>query len=150
MNSFEQMAENISGFDLNHYLELWFDDNNEFITDLNKKRLLEFGTDVEGKELRTYRAEMGEVYNSFTITTKEKKGQPADRVTLYDTGEFHKSFKVESDRKGFVIEADEDKDDGKISDNVDVESALGIFDLQPIIDKLKVDLQEELLLFLKG
>jgi len=150
MNGFDRLYSNIAGFDLNHYLELWFDDNNEFITDLNKKRLLEQGTDVDGKQIRTFRAEQGEVYNRFTIESKYKKGQPFDRVTLKDTGEFHNSFKVESDSKGFAIEGDEDKPDGKISDNVDVESALGIYDLQPIIDKLTVDLQEELLLILKG
>ena len=150
MNNFEQLSNNISGFDLDHYLELWFDTNTEFITGLNKQRLLEEGTDVEGKEIRTFKAEQGEVYSGFTITEKQKSGQPTDKVTLFDTGEFHKSFKVDSDKKGFVIKGEDEKDDGKISDNVNLEMALGIFDLQPIIDKLKVDLKEEVLLILLG
>ena len=150
MNSFEQLSNNISGFDLDHYLELWFDDNTEFIADLNRQRLLEEGTDVEGKEIRTFKAEQGEVYSAFTIGMKNQSGQPTDKVTLFDTGEFHKSFKVDSNKKGFIIEGEDEKDEGKISDNVNIEMALGIFELQPIIDKLKVDLKEEVLLILLG
>ena len=34
-------------------------------------------------------------YAPSTIIKKGKKGLPADRVTLYDTGDWHKSFKIE-------------------------------------------------------
>lgn len=48
-------------------------------------------------------------YTARTIKNKIKKGQPVDRVTLRDTGDFYKSLRVEFDEDGFYITStDED------------------------------------------
>ena len=93
---------------------------------LTSEKATQPGTDVDGTQIRTFRAAGGEVYNSFTITEKERKGQPSDKVTLKDKGKFHNTFKVDSGKSSFVIEGDTEKPDGNIEDNVDVESALGL------------------------
>lgn len=51
-------------------------------------------------------ASLGE-YQPFTITVKQRKGQPTDRVTLYDEGDFYRSFVVIVNADSFDIEADD-------------------------------------------
>ena len=63
----------------------------KFITDLNTKvQLFDYGEDNRGIEL----AAIGGSYAPSTIKIKARKGQPSNRVTLKDTGDFHKSFDV--------------------------------------------------------
>lgn len=45
-------------------------------------------------------------YAESTVKRKTKKGQPTDRVTLRDTGEFHKKFTVSTDTEKFTISAE--------------------------------------------
>lgn len=44
-------------------------------------------------------------YTARTIKNKIRKGQPATRVTLRDTGDFHKSMFVVFDNEGFYVTA---------------------------------------------
>ena len=48
-------------------------------------------------------------YAPRTIYNKTRKGQPTDRVTLKDTGEFYNSLRIEFDENGFRIVSDDDK-----------------------------------------
>lgn len=48
-------------------------------------------------------------YAEITKKRKLKKGQPINRVTLRDTGEFHNSLHVEFDDEGFYVTSDDDK-----------------------------------------
>ena len=153
MNGFERIYNNISTFKLDKYLKDWVTKNNDVITDLNRERLNKFGTDVEGKKLITYGgagANTGS-YSTFTIAEKKKKGQETKHVTLKDTGEFHKSFKVKHEGKGFAIEGDEDKSEGKISDNLEIEPALGlgVKDMEQMQAVLIDDLRTDLLTILR-
>ncbi len=66
-------------------------------------QLYELGEDSTGKSLGKY--------TPFTISEKRKKGQPTDRVTLKDTGEFYSSFEVKPFFGGFIIDANPIKDD---------------------------------------
>lgn len=50
-------------------------------------------------------------YHYTTIERKIEKGQPTDRVTLKDEGDFHKSFKVVVDDEKFTIVAEDWKTD---------------------------------------
>lgn len=43
------------------------------------------------------------LYSKRTIQRKKKKGQPYDRVTLRDTGRFHKSLRVHYTADGFYV-----------------------------------------------
>lgn len=44
-------------------------------------------------------------YHPYTIQVKMEKGQPTDRVTLRDTGDFHDSFFIEYGDAEFLITA---------------------------------------------
>jgi len=46
-------------------------------------------------------------YSRLTIKLKEIYGQPTDRVTLRDTGDFHKSFRIEPTDETIEITADD-------------------------------------------
>lgn len=48
-------------------------------------------------------------YAPRTIQNKKRKGQPTTRVTLRDTGDFHKSMYVVFDSEGFYITASDKK-----------------------------------------
>lgn len=48
-------------------------------------------------------------YTARTIKNKKRKGQPTTRVTLRDTGDFHKSMYVVFDSEGFYITASDKK-----------------------------------------
>ena len=48
-------------------------------------------------------------YTPFTVSIKRQKGQPTDRVTLRDTGDFHSSLRVEFDEGGFYVTSDDSK-----------------------------------------
>lgn len=60
---------------------------------------LQEGIDSEGKRIRTIAAEEqgnGQVYSRYTISKKAEKGQDFQHVTLYDTGDFYNSMKIEA------------------------------------------------------
>ena len=69
-------------------------------------QLFEFGEDSLGNSL-------GE-YSPFTVLEKIKKGQPDDRITLKDTGDFYNSFIVVPYRGGFTINADPIKEENNL------------------------------------
>jgi hypothetical protein len=71
---------------------------NAFIISMNRNEQLYFeGIDIDGKKLKsgTFSAIANNRPYSFTTEQiKKQKGQPIDRVTLYDTGQFYKTFKI--------------------------------------------------------
>lgn len=70
-----------------------------YIIELNTiEQLYNKGIDSQGKSLGSY--------SPFTVKEKIKKGQPTDRVTLKDTGEFYKSFQIDLSGDDIIIEAD--------------------------------------------
>ena len=81
---------------------------------LNQEQL-QGGIDSQDEAIHTIG---GHPYRPYTIAVKELKGQPTDRVTLYDTGEFYKSFRVKITQNGYEIIADFNKPDGDIRDNL--------------------------------
>lgn len=68
------------------------------------EQMYEQGIEGRGIEMASYMP-----YSWRTIRKKIKKGQPVDRVTLRDTGEFHKSLHVEFDSEGFYVTSTDDK-----------------------------------------
>ncbi len=84
--------------------QIWSDEGvQKFIIKLNTKdQLFKKGIDSTGKSLK----EIGGDYSPFTKKRKSAKGQPTNRVTLKDTGKFHKSFGVIPDFSGFTILSD--------------------------------------------
>lgn len=70
-------------------------------------QLFELGEDSEGRSLES----IGGPYAPFTVQQKILKGQPTDRITLKDTGDFYMTFKIIPFKGGFRILADPIKDD---------------------------------------
>ena len=73
----------------------------DFITDSIRIQL-DMGIDGYYDEIRP-------PYAPRTIKRKIKKGQPADRVTLKDTGKFYDSLYLEFDEGGFRILSNDEK-----------------------------------------
>ena len=75
----------------------------KFITDLNTKvQLFDYGENNEGVQLSA----IGGTYAPSTIRIKARKGQPSNRVTLKDTGDFYKTFDVQvKNNANFTITA---------------------------------------------
>lgn len=72
------------------------------ILDLNTDDQLLKGLDSDGQVI-------GPSYRPLTISIKRAKGQPTDRVTLKDTGDFHASFFIAYGGKSFAIGAKDEK-----------------------------------------
>jgi hypothetical protein len=80
----------------------------EYVFDLNRQnQLFDEGINSEGEALKL----IGGDYSKKTKRIKSDKGQPTNRVTLKDTGEFYSSFALRNTRDGFEIVADTIKDD---------------------------------------
>lgn len=74
-------------------------DNESIIVEMiTQQQLYEQGIEGRGIEISSYAP-----YAESTIRKKIKKGQPTNRVTLKDTGDFYKSLRIEFDDKGFYI-----------------------------------------------
>lgn len=61
------------------------------------------------KGIRGDGVSLGE-YSPFTIKIKKQKGQPVDRVTLKDEGDFYKSFTFEGEGLQYKVMAEDEKD----------------------------------------
>ena len=66
-------------------------------------QLYNHGIDSDGKKLMNERGL--NAYSPKTVEIKKEKGQPTDRITLLDTGEFYASFKCKwvSDGDGEIL-----------------------------------------------
>lgn len=106
----------------------------ELLIELNQSQLYDLGQDSEGASLGSY--------SPYTIKIKQSKGQPTSHITLYDTGEFYKSFKAYYEDGSIVIDADAEKDDTNLFDQFGVDilglddSNMSIF-VNEIIQKIK-------------
>lgn len=77
---------------------------NEDVINLNKKQLYDSGVNSEGEVLG--------YYAESTKIKKRKKGLPDDFYTLFDEGDFYKSFNLFGKEKSLVFDADGLKNDG--------------------------------------
>lgn len=71
---------------------------------ITEKQLYERGVNGRDEFIASYAP-----YAPRTIQIKQKKGQPTDRVTLKDTGEFYNSFDVVFDESGFYVTSTDEK-----------------------------------------
>lgn len=80
-------------------------DNEAYIIDMNaEEQLFEQGVNRLGVSIMDYAP-----YSPVTIAIKEAKGQPTNRVTLRDEGDFQSSFFLEVGDKQFEIKASDFK-----------------------------------------
>ena len=108
MKDIERLLNNVNKFDLNDVLlAMWKrNDTQDYIIELNtEEQLYDEGIRSDGSQIGEY-----------TPYTKQLKStgngdKKIDHITLKDTGEFYKSFKVVPSKKGFKITANPNKDD---------------------------------------
>lgn len=103
MNQIEELIAKIIELrdNINDYIRLEVIEDEAFICDMNSEnQLFEKGITREGIKINSYAP-----YSKNTIAVKIAKGQPTNRVTLRDTGEFHASFAVYADDTKFFIDA---------------------------------------------
>lgn len=106
------LAQRVSTMDEGLIFEIVFNDErikNEIIRLNTEEQLFERGIDSRGISL-------GE-YSPTTIELKKKKGQRYDHITLKDTEDFYKSFRVSVNRVVIEIIADPFKDDTNLFDD---------------------------------
>jgi hypothetical protein len=85
---------------INEYMEDITRSIEDEIKDLNVHQQYDLGQDRNGNMITPG-------YTPFTISIKRWKGQPTDRVTLQDTGQFHSSFKIRYDEDSFELYAND-------------------------------------------
>ena len=79
--------------------------NDAYIVDMNaEEQLFEQGINRLGVDIMDYAP-----YSPYTIEIKEMKGQPTNRVTLRDEGDFESSFYLQVSDKQFEIKASDFK-----------------------------------------
>ena len=76
----------------------------EIIEAVVQNQLYERGINGKGVEIMSY-----EPYRPRTIKNKKRKGQPYNRVTLKDTGEWYNSLRLVYDVDGFFITSTDEK-----------------------------------------
>jgi hypothetical protein len=96
-------------------------------------QLYELGIDSKGVALE----DIGGEYSAFTIAEKIRKGQPIDRITLKDSGEFYDSFEVVADSVGFNFIVDPLKGDNNLFEDWG-QDIVGLFppNLKIVINKM--------------
>lgn len=93
--------------EINEVIRNILQDNEAFICDMNSQvQLYENGVDRNNVEIKSYAP-----YSSVTIDIKSEKGQVTSRVTLRDTGDFHRSFYLEINDTNFEIKVADSKSD---------------------------------------
>lgn len=113
MNIIEQKIEALKLFEDSIYdtMRLTVVDNEHIIADMNAQvQLYEQGIDRNGDKIAEYAP-----YRPITIQIKLMKGQPTNRVTLRDTGDFHASFRVIANNISFFIDATDVKTEALIA-----------------------------------
>lgn len=79
------------------------EENEAFIVELNSQdQLFEKGITSTGVSIADYAP-----YSEVTIEIKQQKGQPVNRVTLRDEGDFHASFALKIDNEQFEVVAND-------------------------------------------
>lgn len=114
INSFKELKE-LFNFDPIELLDKVFKQSEvqDTMIEFNQDQLQD-GIDALGQTIITIG---GSPYRPFTVTIKKQKGQPTNKVTLEDTGDFYKTFKVKINKDSYEITANFEKQDGNILDN---------------------------------
>lgn len=120
-------------------------DNEAYIVDLNaEEQLYEQGINNLGVSISDYAP-----YSPVTIEIKKAKGQPTNRVTLRDEGDFESSFFLEVGQNQFEIKASDWKTEKLIKKygrqilgltNENIERLIWDFIYPDLLSKLKNEL----------
>lgn len=86
-----------------HLAKIISDKEDVIIDAIRNNQLYQRGINGKGQKIMDYKP-----YKPSTIKRKLRKGQPTTRVTLKDTGNFHKSMVLVFDDNGFYVTATDD------------------------------------------
>ena len=119
MPTFSEIGNKLVKIDTNKIAETIFKkpDVIKWILGSITGRLFKTGIAGDGTRLKTDESIGAAVYSSFTIGLKREDGQPTNKVTLKDTGEFYDSFHIFARNTYFEIVAQFEKEEGNIYDN---------------------------------
>jgi hypothetical protein len=144
MDKLDSLIKATSKLDIGESIFFIIKKNNDvkrYILSLNQfEQLYDEGIDADGQKLTTYKAFGRNAYSLRTIVLKRASSLPDDRVTLFQTGRFYRSWKVAVERDSFEITANFDVHGaGKIAENINIENILGLTDEShdKLIDKLR-------------
>lgn len=98
MTTWLDLFKRVQDLDLEIEVGESFNETSEEYTRRNAEQMY-LGLDKEGKEITP-------AYAESTIRYKKRKGQPYDRVTLRDTGAFHKKLWAKADNDKIFIGSD--------------------------------------------
>jgi hypothetical protein len=107
VNTIDERIQALTEFEngIDNHLKDIIEDNEDVIVSMNvDDQLYGLGITSSGIEINSFAP-----YSFKTIGIKEQKGQPTDRVTLRDTGTFHRSVYVVASENEFSIHASDDK-----------------------------------------
>ena len=141
MEAITNLIENLTKYkvNINEYMEDITRSIEDEIKEINVHQQYDLGQDRYGYAITPE-------YSESTIRYKRRKGQPTDRVTLQDTGQYHDTFKIRYEAEGFELYANDwkagflDKKYGKEIYGLQDEAARELADqvYQPrMIQKLK-------------
>lgn len=141
MEAITNLIENLTKYkaNINEYMEDITRSIEDEIKEINIHQQYDLGQYRNGDAITPEYAES-------TIRYKRRKGQPTDRVTLQDTGQYHDTFKIRYEDEGFELYANDwkagflDKKYGKEIYGLQDEAARELADqvYQPrMIQKLK-------------
>lgn len=100
------MQRRLKVFDIHEEVKESIFDTGEDVADFNRKQLFE-GIRSTGSEIKP-------AYAPLTVLIKDQKGQPTDRVTLKDTGDFYESIGINVESDLLEISASDEKTDDLI------------------------------------
>lgn len=140
--SLENLVNRLESLDLDRVANAALQGQEDFIINLNTQdQLFEKGINSDGISLE----EIGGEYSPVTVQIKTEKGQPVDRITLKDTGEFYDTWVVRLGSKEFEIAANPLKDETNLFDEWG-EEIVGLTDesLDKLINEILPKIQAEI------
>lgn len=97
----QDLLDTVKAFDLGFEVEEAFNDTAREFVDKQRDQLFS-GINAEGDQITPG-------YSPRTVAIKKKKGQPTDRVTLRDTGEFYAGIFLEPREDIYVVDSADEK-----------------------------------------
>ena len=95
LNDLKKTVEDLQNA-INNSIQESISQNNQVILELQTQEQMYQGIDSKGIDIKP-------AYANSTIKIKRKKGQPTDRVTLFDTGAFYNSLEIIAGQNDAII-----------------------------------------------
>lgn len=98
-----ELQRRLDRFDIRREVRKTIDQTADSVADFNRKQLFA-GIRASGTDITP-------AYAPLTVLIKDQKGQPTDRVTLKDAGQFYENIFVDVNSDTFEIDSNDPKSD---------------------------------------